>query len=436
MKSILFLVPKMNGPKGHHIYNTYWDKDINDKIDKNRWKVTTPSVLLLASIAISECYEVEIIDEDFDEVDTGKYYDIVCIYTVTPNAKRAYHYSEKFKRNGSWIVIGGVHAAFMQEEAMQYCNTLIVGEGEYVFRDFLHDFRKKTPKIRYIQEKGQVKLCHSPTPAYKLLSKEQQFLIPMQTARGCTNKCKFCNVNSLYGSRFRYKSYTQIENELDEICKLPYVKKIFVTDDNIFSDINHFNRLINVIKDRKLSWYANTDISFANNEETIISAYESGLRQVLIGFESLDSRNLRKIDKDNFKFKYLNKYKEYIKKIQSNGIGVTGSFIIGQVNDNEDTFKYLAEFIYETKLYSANITVSTPYPGTLLYKEMKRKNAILTYDWDYYTIFQPVMTMNYLTIDVLNQLYLNLIRTVYSKEFTDNKLSYFKNIYKEMRIKK
>ncbi|QUI21865.1 B12-binding domain-containing radical SAM protein [Vallitalea pronyensis] len=421
----------MNGPRGNYVYNTYWSKAIQDKIQKNRWKVITPSILLLASIAISERYKVDIIDEDFRDVRVNKHYDIVCIYTVTPTAKRAYGYAKEFSKKGAWILLGGVHATFMQEESMQYCDTLMIGEGDYIFRDFLHDFRKGIQKSIYVQERNQVDMAYSPIPAYHKLQKHEQHLVPIQTARGCSNNCKFCNVNGLYGNTFRHKSRKQIEQELSDVSNLPYAKRVYVTDDNIFSNERHFNRLIDTLKHHHLSWYANTDISFANDERDIISAYKSGLRQVLIGFESVEHHNLYHIDQDNFKYGYLKKYKEYIRKIQSNGIGVTGSFMVGQLHDNQDTFKYLAEFIYDTKLYGANITIVTPYPGTRLFHDMKRKNKILTYNWDYYTIFQPVMALNHLTIDKLNELYLELIMTVNSKAFEKNKLDYFKEIYKE-----
>lgn len=213
---------------------------------------------MLASIAISERYEVDIIDEDFRDVNVDNHYDIVCIYTVTPNVKRAYRYAREFRNKGAWILLGGVHATFMEEESMQYCNTLMVGEGDYIFRDFLHDFRNGIQKSKYIQKRNQVDMRYSPIPAYNKLQKHEQQLVPIQTARGCSNNCRFCNVNSLYGNTFRGKSRKQIEDELCEIGKLPYAKKVYVTDDNIFSKGSHFNRLIDTFKNHQLSWYAKT----------------------------------------------------------------------------------------------------------------------------------------------------------------------------------
>ncbi len=434
MHSILFLVPRMNGPKGDYKLNSSWDADLTNKMSMNRWQVITPSVLLLAAIGRKEGFCVEIIDEEFRNLDPNKRYDIVCLYTVTPNAKRAYKIADHYQAIGSFVVIGGVHSLFMQEEAIFHCNTLMLGEGEYIFHQFLLDYKDGKTKKQYLQEAGTVDLKDSPIPYFEQLNKAEQKLIPVQTARGCSHSCKFCNVKGLYGNKFRYKSCLQITKELSEISKLPFATKIYITDDNIFSSYAHFQVLNLCFKNSPFQWYANTDISFAKHESDIKLAYQSGLRQVLIGFESADESRLYQLDKDNFKYRYYSRYKEYIHKIQSNGIGVVGSFIVGNIEDTEDTFQYLEDFIYETKLYGASVTMATPYPGTALFEEMSKHKKILSLNWDDYTIFQPILKGYHLSLERLNELYTQLLYKINSQEFMNNKIKYFTNIFKELNL--
>lgn len=433
MMSILFVVPKMSGPNGDFKANSEWSDELGKVVDRNKWKIIAPSVLVLAAIALKNEFQVEIVDEEFQELNMETSFDIISFYTVTPNVKRAYDLSRYFKEKGKYIVMGGVHASLMQDEVQNYCDTLMVGEGEYIFEQFLRDFKEKKAKHRYVQDCGKVQLKDSLIPAFHLLTKEEQRLVPMQTARGCSHYCKFCNVRGLYGSDFRCKEKKQVELELAEVQKLPYVKNIYLTDDNIMSSQEHFDAICEVFSEKGITWYANTDIKFAENTAHIEKAYNSGLRQVLIGFESVEPTQLLKIDRDNFKYEYSRYYKEYIKRIQSYGIGITGSFIVGDVKDTEKTFQYLKEFIYETCLYGANITFMTPYPGTQLFINLKRENRIVTYDWDYYTIFQPVVRGNNLTIPQVNSLYYDLINSINSAEFVNHKLEYFKEIFKEIK---
>ena len=434
MKKILFLVPKMNGPKGNFLCNESWTKEINVQIDRGRWRVVTPAVLTLASIAAAEGFAVQMVDEDFEEPLSETFYDIVSIYTVTPNFKRACKYAEKFRAKGAWIVMGGVHATLLPEECGHYCDTVMVGEGEETFCQFLRDFTCHAARKVYVQKHASVDLTKAKVPYYPLLNRGQQRLVPMQTARGCSHCCRFCNVRSLYGNSFRCKTETQILQELCEIEKLPYVKKIYVTDDNIYSNIRHFNSLTKALGNFRFTWYANTDISFGDSEAHIRQAYKSGLRQVLIGLEGISEKSLQGIDADNFKYRYLKKYEENLYRIQSNGIGVVGSFIVGREDDTQEAFPRLAEFIYNNSLYGASTTVFTPYPGTALFYEMKRRKQIITYDWDYYTIFQPVIKMNRMTEDRLNELYKKLISTVYSSAFVSKRLRFFGDIYKKAAL--
>jgi len=215
-----------------------------------------------------------------------------------------------------------------------------------------------------------------------------------------------------------------------EISKLPYVRKIYITDDNIVSDTMHFDTINIAMRESGFHWYANADISFGRYERNIKKAYKSGLRQVLIGFESIHKDNLYQLDANNFKYRSLKRYREYIEKIQSNGIGIIGSFIVGQKYDTEDTFKQLAEFIYETRLYGASVTLLTPYPGTALFYKLKNGNQISTFDWDYYTIFQPIVKNKNMSLQSMNAFYNKLLLQINSLEFIRNKTSYFQKTYR------
>ena len=63
---------------------------------------------------------------------------------------------------------------------------------------------------------------------------------------------------------------------------------------------------------------------------------------------------------------------------------------------------------------------------------MKKENKILTYDWDYYTIFQPVMKTAFLSEYKLNSLYKDLLLKLNSGEFQNRKIKFFSRIYKEI----
>lgn len=427
-KRVLFLTPGMDGPSG----GKAWPDELERAAMQSRWRVVTPSMLLLAAVARQAGWQPTVVDEDFAQIDWSASYNLVCMYTVTPNARRAYRYADRFRKAGAWVALGGVHTSMRPNESARFADTLLLGEGEETFCAFLKDLEQGKPRARYVQRRP-VDLTQSPTPLYRALRSQEQRLVPMQTSRGCPRGCRFCNVRALYGEGFRVKTAPQLERELEAICSLPMKGQVYVTNDNLMGQADHFRLLCALFQNSGRHWYANADISFGQDERSIRLAYQSGLRQVLIGLEGVTERGLRGVDGANFKLRHLSRYRDYIERIQSNGIGVTGSFIVGGWNDTPETFERLAEFIQSTHLYAASVTISTPYPGTELYRQMNQEGRIVSYDWNDYTIFQPVMPGESMSMEEISRRYHELLRRIHSPDGQREKIFYFRQILQNLR---
>lgn len=388
MKRLLLLVPKCDGPSKNKRWNECWPNDIENAVTQK--------------------------------------YDLAAMYTVTPNIKRAYELAKYYKTQGTYVVLGGVHATVCPDEASGYADTVLIGEVEYTWPAFLKDFQLDAAKKTYSQPLEEVNINCSPVPSFHLLPKNARKLIPIQTARGCPHGCKFCNLRSLYGKQYRAKKIENVEREIAAVKKINPYATVYFTDDNLFCNRTHAELLMQKVGEYNLTWYANTDISFGSDTEFIKMAYRSGCRQVLIGLESVNSANLKGLDESNFKIRSFTHYKDLIENIQSCGIGVVGSFILGLDEDDEDVFDKTIKFILNTKLYGANVTVNTPYPGTVNFKAMSAENRILTYDWNCYTIFNPVIIPKKMTVEKLNEGYLKVLKTINSPECIKNRVNYFK----------
>lgn len=435
MKRMLLLVPEGNGPGNGKKWNTAWPGELEKAVDANLWKLVTPGVLLLAAMVDPSEYKVDLVDETFQSVDENIDYDIVGMYTVTSNVMRTYRYADAFRSRSAHVVLGGVHASVCPEEAGRHADTVLVGECEYIWPEFLKDFRAHRTKKRYVQPVGTVDINDAPVPAFDLLPPQGRRLIPLQTARGCPHSCSFCNVKSLYGKKYRPKKLDRVKNELQAVMNINPRATLYFTDDNLFYNVTRSRRFLDMLDGcgYRLNWYANSDLGIGRDEDLIKAAYKSGCRQVLIGFESLNRANLDGIDEDNFKHSNFNSYREIIERIQSNGIAVIGSFIIGLEQDVPGTFDQLADFIDKSNLYGASITVSTPYPGTKLFGELRRDNGIATYDWDEYTIFQPVIKHRHMSRAGLNEGYTKLLLEINAPRNIMRRREYFKNIIAGVR---
>ena len=429
MKRLLLLVPKCEGPTENKKWNQHWPDDIESIVTQNMWRLVTPGILVLAKLAEETgMYDVQLVDEEFQQLDLTQKYDLVTMYAVTPNAKRAYELAGHYKKQGSHVVLGGVHTTVCPDEAGKHADTILIGEAEYTWPAFLKDFQANAAKKTYIQPLGEVDINCSPVPSFHLLPENARKLIPIQTARGCPHGCKFCNLRSLYGKQYRAKKIKNIEKEIQAVKQVNPRAVIYFTNDNLFCNKTHAEALMKKVSEYNLTWYANTDISFGSDIELIKTAYKSGFRQVLIGLESVNQFNLKGLDENSFKSQNFSRYKELIENIQTCGIGVIGSFILGLDEDDENIFDKTIEFILDTKLYGASITVNTPYPGTVSFDMMNAENRILTYDWNHYTIFNPVIIPKKMTVEQLNEGYLRVLRTINSPENIKDKVNYFKEL--------
>ena len=133
--------------------------------------------------------EFKAIDEGVQKCNYEKlgFYDIVAITAVTSSAKRGYELAEYFKKKGSYIVMGGHHATLLPDEAMQYVDTVMTGPADRIWREFIEDFARGTPKRRYDGEHCDIGSANV-VPKRELMQKNKYIGVPTVIANfGCTN---------------------------------------------------------------------------------------------------------------------------------------------------------------------------------------------------------------------------------------------------------
>ena len=71
--------------------------------------------------------KVCIIDEHVDWIDFDEIPDLVGITTLTATAWRAYEIAKRYRTLGSKVVLGGIHASMVPDEALQHADSVVVG---------------------------------------------------------------------------------------------------------------------------------------------------------------------------------------------------------------------------------------------------------------------------------------------------------------------
>lgn len=398
---------------------------------KQLWNCPNLGLLTIAGYFPDE-WDISLIDLNKETLKYEKY-DWVFLSATTAQVNRAYEVADKFRELHSKVAIGGIHASVCPDEAMKHADVVFVGEFESVYQQFLSDLEEGNVKEKYVcKEKDD--LSYTLCPRYDLAAKYAYNVVPIQVSRGCPHACNFCASTKVYGRRRREKSLSAVEEEIKRIKEIWANAFIFFTDDNMFTNVTYIEKLLDIINKYNVQWYAFSDIRIADNEELLDKLSRSGCRQLLIGFESMSEASLSEINENNWKMKQRKRYYQAVDKVQSYGIGVVGSFVLGFDSDNEKSFEDIAEFVEKTNIYATNITILTPFPGTELYKIYQNDNRLIGNDWSCYSGFELNHSLTNMTQEEFEKFYMELNKRINSSERMNSMLEYFKQILKE-RIK-
>ena len=430
--SIVLISPKGDSFGSNPRFQRYLYDSREMRAILHYWNGIGLALPVLASLTPRE-HQVQIIDENYESIDFDLACDIVGITSMTQQAPRAYEIAEEFRRRGRYVVLGGIHATVLPEEALQHCDAVFIGESENSWPAFLSDFCAGTSKSRYHQQDfPSVDIRNSPVPRYDLLSKYSYPVAFVQSTRGCPHNCDFCVASNIYGRTFRTKSLHQVIQEVKEAKRCWKRAQIGFADDNMFVNKSFSRSVISAFKDMSFTWFAVCDVSIGRNAALLADMHESGCRSLLIGFESLSESNLRILNPSRWKERNLHRYSEYIKRIQEHGIAVYGSFILGCDMDDSGSVNKIIEFALQTNMIGAHATVLTPFPGSRLRLRLQNENRILHDDWQLYTLWNAVIKHPLLTKQQLEGGVIRVFETIFSQENNQRRVKYFKRICQEL----
>jgi len=349
------------------------------------FRVPYLGLLKVASLTPSD-WQVSIIDEKVEKIDFNSYADIVGITAMTPAANRGYEIADAFKQRGIKVVMGGMHVSKMPEEALQHCDSVVIGEAEDLWDKVLCDFESNELKKIYRHENIYPSLENRPAPNWDLY-RDKGYLPfhSIETTRGCPHNCEFCSVTSSFGGKFRNRPIDEVEKEIQNLKpfegRFMLKNVVFFADDNIISNRRHARELLERIIPYNLKWLGQASVNIAKDDEILAFCRKSGCMGILLGFESLSPDNLSNMGKG---FNKPQDYIDIVKKLHDYGIGVDGSFVLGFDHDDEGVFDRTLEFIVRAKIDVCYFSILTPYPGTRFYAKMKEEGRLIDYDWANY----------------------------------------------------
>jgi radical SAM superfamily enzyme YgiQ (UPF0313 family) len=330
-------------------------------------------------------HNVHVVNERYETIDFNKNYDLVHINFTTSTAKRAYQIADTFKAKKIPVVLSGLHANAVPDEAITHADAVLLGRGETNWNTLLTDYEKGTLQKIY-PDQPYTKNHNIPPTNIKLPG----FIITaaIEATRGCPYHCDFCPETNTHTNQQFYKR--PIPDVIAEIKSIPQ-KTIMFYDASLTIDKQYTKQLFTQMKPLKKRFFCNGNINtLASDAELVHLSRQAGCIAWLIGFESLSQNTIDSVGK---KTNTIQQYSQAINNIHKNNMAVIGCFMFGFDTDTKTVFWETLHQIKKLNIDVCDFCVLTPFPGTPIYKKLEKQQRILTKDWEKYNlktvVFKP-----------------------------------------------
>jgi radical SAM superfamily enzyme YgiQ (UPF0313 family) len=312
----------------------------------------------------------------------------VGITVQTPCAYRAYHIANYAKRAlDCKVVLGGHHTSAMQDEAIQFADHIVVGEGERAFKRLITG-EVSSPVVigEPLEDLDEVPpiLWGLIDFEFYVLTKENQvdapFLVDdpramtMLTTMGCPFKCIFCQY-SQSSAPTRFNSAERVCLEIDRLMDVYGINCVNFNDDEFLLNRERLEKLCRHFKEVGLVWGCQARAT-SITEEVAELISDGGCVYVGIGIESGNQRVLGILKAGSATVEANIRAIQILKK---HGIAVIGGFIYGTPSETYPEMMDTTDFIIEQPIDSIYVNSLTAFPATTLWDMVEDKVKDIDY---------------------------------------------------------
>jgi radical SAM superfamily enzyme YgiQ (UPF0313 family) len=300
--------------------------------------------------------------------------DLVALSVETYTAKRSYQIASEYRRRGVPVVMGGFHPTLVPDEAGEYAESIVIGEAENLWPAVIDDFRNG--RLRRVYRQPARPSLAGLRPDRSIFAGKRYLPIGLvEAGRGCHFRCEFCAVQSYFANT---QTRRPVDDILDEVRR---VRKplIFFVDDNITSNMDKAKEFFRALIPLKVRWVSQASINAAHDEEFLRLIKASGCQGLLIGFETLNPDNLKRMRK-SFNLMHGG-YERALANLKRHEIPLYVTFILGYDDDRGDTLEETLAFAERHRFYIVAFNHLTPFPGTPLYDRLQREGRLLYDRW-------------------------------------------------------
>lgn len=326
-------------------------------------------------------------DSDEQIIDAGKDADIIGFGCTSPQYKHGLELAKQIKTKYNRIVFGGIHPSALPHLLLKEdcIDAVVVGEGERAVLQLVRDVGKGIDIPKRIYRSDYVNnLDDLPFPDRKTIRNERNIqqayqdegirITSVLSSRGCPFHCSFCCSHVLWGRKLRFRSSSNILDEVEQLIRDWNIQFLKFSDDTFTINKQRAIDFCKLKMERgiKIPYGANAHVNTID-EDLLKHLAESGCQELWYGVESGSPGILRGMHKNAD----LNKIKEVFKLTKNYGIKTRAYFLLGIPDETAEDIEKTERLCDELQPDIVGFTLLAPFPINEYfdYETMK--------DWDW-----------------------------------------------------
>ncbi|MBN1437299.1 MAG: B12-binding domain-containing radical SAM protein [Sedimentisphaerales bacterium] len=327
--------------------------------------------------------------------------DVIGISIMTSTARRGYELADQIKQAmpNVTVVIGGVHATFCPDEAIEHADIVVRGEAENIIVDIAAG--QVEPGIVQPEPPQDLDaiptlnhfLVHEFDKLVKSCRKRELYELPVMASRGCPHACTYCTVTQMFGRKVRRQSVEKVHEDLKVYASRGF-RYMFFYDDNFTASRSWAKELCQRITPMNLMFniQVRVDLHWTNSKrnerdnELLQALQDAGCTGLYVGYETIDDETAKQWHKGyQGENTLVSRLQEDTKILHEYNFWIHAMFVMGPQQDAQ-TAENIVKFAKNCNIQTLQITVLTPYPGTEMFDEMKPHLLLNDFpnDWDWY----------------------------------------------------
>jgi len=311
--------------------------------------------------------------EDFTREIRKNIYDIVGISAITPNIGKVKIMCQLVRTHQprAIIVVGGHIANLDGIESMIDADYIVKGDGVRWFRRFLGQDEEEPVRHPLAYSGFGTRMM-----GFTLRGRPGNTAAMLIPSVGCPVGCNFCSTSALFGGKGSHINFYETGDELFSVMtqmerKLG-VQSFFVMDENFLLHRKRALRLLELMEENSKSWSL-----YVFSSARVIQSYTIeqlmglGISWVWMGLEGKNSRYTKLNGVDTLAL---------VKKLQSHGIRILGSSIIGTEDHTPENMPDVIAHAVSHDTVFHQFMLYTAVPGTPLHEEHRKRGTVFPPD--------------------------------------------------------